>query len=52
MKDIDEAIRDALSEEDAKWFDELDEHSMPELVVDSFRGKRRWFVAMVYVIDL
>ena len=49
MKDIDELIREALSEEDARWFDEWDEQSLTEMVVDSFRGKSRWLVIVVYV---
>ena len=48
MKDLDEAIRDALCDEDAKWFDELDEQSLSEMVADSFRGKSRWLVVLVY----
>ena len=49
MKDIDDLIREAMSEEDARWFDEWDEQSLTEMVVDSFRGKSRWLVIVVYV---
>ena len=49
MKDIDELIRETLSEEDSQWFDEWDEQSLTEMVVDSFRGKSRWLVILVYV---
>ncbi|HEY6563481.1 MAG TPA: DUF6768 family protein, partial [Pirellulaceae bacterium] len=49
MQDIDELIRQALCDEDAKWFDQLDEQSMREMVIDSFRGKMRWLVVTVYV---
>lgn len=50
MKDIDDIIREAIAnEEDKRWFDELDEQSVQERVVDSFRGKSRWLVLLVYV---
>ena len=49
MNDIDELIKQALCEDDAKWFDELDEQAMHEMVIDSFRGKLRWFVVLVYI---
>lgn len=48
MNDIDELIRKTLSEEDARWYDEWDEQSLTEKVVDSFRGKSRWLVIIVY----
>jgi uncharacterized membrane protein YciS (DUF1049 family) len=49
MMEIDDLIRQALSEEDARWFNELDEPSLREMVVDSFRGRLRWYVIVVYV---
>jgi hypothetical protein len=49
MNDIDDLIQRALNEEEAQWFDEWDEQSLTEMVVDSFRGKSRWLVIMVYV---
>lgn len=49
MKDIDDLIRETLSEEDSRWFDEWDDQSLTEMVVDSFRGKSRWLVILVYV---
>lgn len=49
MNDIDDLIKRALCDDDARWFEELDEQTMREMVIDSFRGKRRWFVLIVYV---
>ena len=49
MTDLDSLIRDTLSAEDADWFEEWDEQSLTEMVVDSFRGKSRWLVILVYV---
>ena len=48
MTQVDELIRAALNDEDAKWFDELEEQTMPDLLAESFRGQHRWFVIAVY----
>ncbi len=48
MKELDELIRETLSAEDAQWFDEWDEQTLTEKVVESFRGKSRWLVILVY----
>ena len=50
MKEIDDIIRAAIeNDDDKRWFDELDEQYIHEQVVDSFRGKSRWLVVLVYV---
>ena len=50
MKEIDAIIREAMdNEEDRRWFDELDEQSLREMVLDSFKGKSRWLVYTVYL---
>ncbi len=48
MQEIDKLIKDALSAEDAELFATLDTDSLPELVIESFRGKSRWLVILVY----
>lgn len=49
MHEMDKMIRDALREEDAILFDSLDSQSLPEMVIETFRGKSRWLVVMVTV---
>jgi hypothetical protein len=44
MQEIDKLIKDALTEEDADLYEALDRDSLPERVIDSFRGKSRWLV--------
>lgn len=39
---IDRLIREALSAEEAEYFDRLGEQSIPELVTETFLGHRRW----------
>lgn len=41
-KDIDALIREALSQEEAEILEQLGEQSVPEMVTELFRGKRRW----------
>ncbi|UCC30853.1 MAG: hypothetical protein JSU86_00980 [Phycisphaerales bacterium] len=49
MDDIDAKIRDALPETDAEVFDELsDEQSLCQMVIDSFRTRHRWMVAIMF----
>lgn len=40
---IDHLIREALSAEDAEFFDRLGEQSLPEMVTETFAGKSMWF---------
>ena len=50
MRDIDKMIRDALPTEDVELFESLgEEQGIREMVVDSFRGKARWLVTVVFV---
>jgi hypothetical protein len=39
---IDKLIREALSAEEAEYFDQLGEQSIPEMVTETFLGHRRW----------
>ena len=49
MNKLDKQIRDALRQEDAELFDELTgEQTLPQMVIDSFRGRNWWLMVMVY----
>ena len=51
MNDIDLKIREALSAEDAEFSKELEgELSMFQMLSDTFRGRHRWLVIMVFVV--
>jgi hypothetical protein len=43
-RDLDRLIRDALSQEEAELFDRLGEPSLPELLTDTFSGRRSWLM--------
>ncbi len=40
--DIDEMIRQALSKEDARFYEELEEESLPEMWLGLYKGKMKW----------
>ena len=48
MSDIDTTIRELLGTEDAKLFDAFGEQSLYRRVIDSFQGRSRWLVIMVF----
>lgn len=52
VPDIDNLIRDALSEEEAELFDRLGKPSLHEQITDLFRGQNRWFTVLSMVMTL
>ncbi len=49
--EIDDKIRQALSEEDAKLFEEFSEEpSLMELALETLKGRNRWATAMVMIV--
>ena len=50
MRDIDQMIRDTLPTADVEPFERFGgEQGIQEMVIDSFRGKTRWMVTLVFV---
>ncbi|MBT8254620.1 MAG: hypothetical protein HKN00_05590 [Flavobacteriaceae bacterium] len=49
-ENIDELIREALSEEEAKFYDELDEQNLFEMVGGLFTGKLKWIMVLMNVV--
>ncbi|MEQ8317493.1 MAG: hypothetical protein RIE77_07890 [Phycisphaerales bacterium] len=52
MKNVDETIRSALSEEDRAWFDSLGEQSPIAQVVDSFTSLSKTYLVMSFTISI
>ncbi len=51
MKDIDSQIREALRQEDADLLEHYRaEPAIHEMVIETFRGRWRWLVAMTFVM--
>jgi hypothetical protein len=48
MNELDRKIREVLHKEDAELFEGFEaEQSLLEMMVDTFRGRHRWLVAMM-----
>ena len=48
-EDIDQLIKETLTEEEAKFYDELDEQNVLGMILSLFKGKNKW---IMYVMNL
>jgi len=51
-KNIDDIIKESLSLEEAKFYDEMDEPSIFESFYSVFKGKNRWLTIYILIISL
>ena len=51
-ENIDELIKEALSKEEAEFYEKLDEQSLPEMMTGLFHGKLKWWTVMTMVLSL
>ncbi|MEQ8364175.1 MAG: hypothetical protein RH948_14980 [Cyclobacteriaceae bacterium] len=49
-EEIDQLIRQALSEEESKFYDQLEEQNLPQMIGGLFEGKMRWLSIMTVAI--
>lgn len=52
MEDIDQIIKETLSQEEAKFYDDLDEQNVFQMVIGIFIGKNKWIMIMMNVMTL
>ena len=52
MEDIDQLIKETLTQEEAKFYNELDEQNVFEMLVGLFKGKNKWIMFMMNVMTL
>jgi len=52
MEEIDQLIKESLSQEEAQFYDELDEQSLLEMVTGLFRTKNRWIMIMMNIVTM
>ena len=50
--DMDQMIREAMSEEEAAFYDTLGEPSVPQMVTEVFQGRMRWLNRAAVLIGL
>ena len=52
MEDIDQLIKDTLTQEEAKFYDELDEQNVWQMVSGLFQGKNKWIMYIFNITTL
>ncbi len=52
MEEIDELIKDTLTQEEAKFYDELEEQNVFEMILGIFKGKNAWIIILMNIITL
>ncbi|WP_411895638.1 DUF6768 family protein [Winogradskyella sp. A2] len=51
MEDIDKLIKDTLTKEEAKFYDDLDEQNLWQMVTGIFSGKNSWIIIMMSIVQ-
>tara|TARA_R110002049_G_scaffold265985_1_gene442098 strand:- start:1735 stop:2103 length:369 start_codon:yes stop_codon:yes gene_type:complete len=51
MEDIDKLIKETLSEEEAKFYNELDEQNLFQMLGGVFKGKNSWLAVVMHVFN-
>lgn len=51
MEDIDKLIKETLTQEEAKFYDELEEQNLFQMLGGLFRGKNSWLVLIMNVMN-
>ncbi len=52
IKDIDQIIKETLTQEEAKFYNELDEQNVFEMVLGLFKGKNKWIMFVMNIMTL
>lgn len=51
-EDIDQLIKETLSQEEAKFYDELEEQNLFQMVLGLFSGKNKWMLILMNIVNL
>ncbi|MDO5981317.1 DUF6768 family protein [Flavivirga spongiicola] len=52
MEDIDKLIKETLTQEEAKFYDKLDEQNVLQMLGGLFQGKNKWIMYFMNIITL
>ena len=52
MEDIDQLIKDTLTQEEAKFYDDLDEQNVLGMLGGLFQGKNAWLIVVMNIMTL
>jgi len=51
MEDIDELIKETLTQEEAKFYDELEEQNLFQMLGGIFKGKNTWLAVLLNIMN-
>lgn len=52
MEDIDKLIKETLTEEEAKFYDDLDEQTILEMIGGLYKTKNRWIIVVMNIVNV
>ena len=52
MEDIDQLIKETLTQEEAKFYNELEEQNILEMLIGLFEGKNKWIMYLMNFMTL
>jgi len=52
MEDIDKLIKETLTAEEAKFYDELEEQNLLEMIGGIFNTKNRWMIIAMNIVNI
>ena len=52
MEDIDQLIKETLTQEETKFYDSLEEQTIFGMIIGLFRGKNKWIVILMNIMTL
>ncbi|PTM05192.1 MAG: hypothetical protein DA407_12490 [Bacteroidetes bacterium] len=52
MEDIDKLIKETLTQEEAKFYDDLEEQNVLQMVMGLFKGKNKWIMFMMNIVTV
>lgn len=52
MEDIDKLIKETLSQEEAKFYDELEEQNVLSMIFGLFKGKNKWLLVLMNIMTV
>jgi len=52
MEDIDQLIKDTLTQEEAKFYNELDEQNVLQMLGGLLQGKNKWIIILMNIVQV
>ena len=52
MQDIDKLIKETLTEEEARFYDELDEQNVFQMLGGVYSGKNKWIIILMNIVQV